>query len=108
MRPAKPVAPTPPTRFADADLSTWCQRYEGEPDEGVVRATRWGNHVIMQSGMNPQNRAFDEPGRSAVNGVFSDIGWALWEVAPSGETVRTSVVQTEAQATAWVRDGVLP
>lgn len=101
MRPAKPVAPTPPTRFADADLSTWCQRYEGEPDEGVVCGVVDGVECIAQVGFNPACASADQRCRRAV--ADGRGGFTLWD---SGLCRREFV--TREQAIRWVRDGVLP
>ena len=95
LRKTKPVAPT---RFADADLSTWCQRYEGEPDEGVVCGT-WDDCEAIGE---PGGDICAERGRHAVR---SGIGWFIY--GDGGRAAREWRV-TRPQAVAWVRYGVLP
>jgi hypothetical protein len=97
----KPVT-TPPTRFADADLSTWCQRYEGEDDKGVVCGPggHWcnGRMEMVPVGCTPGR---GEDCRSATEWAG---GW--WCNNASGGMVDPKV--TREAAVRWVRDGVLP
>jgi hypothetical protein len=81
-----------------ADLSTWCVRYIWEPRH--VRGFTDGAPAIVPLGFDPSIYGKDQGCRKAVLGR---TGWWLYR-ADGGFGC---CVPTEAQAIAWVEDGVL-
>jgi hypothetical protein len=83
-----------------ADLSTWCQRYEGEAIRYVKgRCQEQAADAIVEVGFDPNKT---DPGcRQALLGKMS---WHIYRA--DGAWVASGL--TEAQAIRWVEDGVLP